>query len=85
MLDEWSEEKREVLDLHGRNVKQTMSTIDYLEFVTTKYLDGNEQATIRDPILSVRDNIEGCATVLVDYRRARKEGRNRSVGGAEPT
>jgi hypothetical protein len=72
MLDEWSEKARLILDEKKNPVKKTMSTIEYLELVTTQYLESAEQQ-------QVRDKIAGCATVLVNYRRSRA----RNGAGAE--
>ena len=81
MLDEWATKKRSGYDPNGRSMKQEMSTIEYLDHVTRVYLGSEEQVSQYDDKIPVKENIEGCAQLLVAYRLARERHRSKHANG----
>jgi hypothetical protein len=82
MLDDWGVKSRQIVR-DGRNVKEKVHTIEYLTSATNDYLESNDtEPDSRGPQVPVKENIETCASILVNYRRARDQ-RNSSSGTAE--
>ncbi|EPE34619.1 FabD/lysophospholipase-like protein [Glarea lozoyensis ATCC 20868] len=72
-LDERTEKNRKVRnDNTEKEEKISMSTLAYLQFVTEAYLASKETMVPRAAEVSVMDEVQRCATKLVDYRRARE-------------
>ena len=88
-LDEWKKKRRTIKDedsgdkLTLRN-GQKIRTFDYIKEMTQRYLDGRTSRgdDPEDPKMTIREEIEICATLLVQYKNERERYKQTQQNGA---